>query len=139
MRPLASMLLCSLLSSAAVAESLPFEHRTEVYRDKQGDVIVFALRLKQPFLAEEFEQSRSLRLESSDGNAWLIYPTETRFEQKHAEFYGRLRGDKPAKLRLTYETVTENPDGSRRVETHHGDVEIAIPQPESGPRGLFSE
>src|SRR4051812_46361104 len=87
----------ALLSTLALAvgvqaEPLPFQHKIEVYRDKDSVVVVFALRLEQPFLAEEFEKSNYLRLTALDRNAYLIYPRETRFHQKHAEFYGRLRG-----------------------------------------------
>ena len=71
---------------------LPFNLEEETYRDKEGDAMVFALKLEQPFLAEEFEKSNYLRLSSLSDGAYLIYPRETRFQQKHAEFYGRLRG-----------------------------------------------
>ena len=74
------------------ADDLPFQHKTEVYRDKEGDAIAFTVRLEQPFLAEEFEQSNFLRLHSDSEQAYLIYPKETKFEKRHAEFYGRLRG-----------------------------------------------
>src|ERR1700693_3763881 len=77
---------------AAEREPLPFTHKIEVYRDKEGQVLAFSLKLEQPFLAEEFEKSNYLRLAPLDRNAYLIYPPETRFRQKHAEFYGRLRG-----------------------------------------------
>ena len=84
--------------SIATAQLLPFQHKAEVYRDESGEVTVFALRLEQPFLAEEFEKSNFLRLSSLDRNSYLIYPKQTRFRQKHAEFYGRLRGDGKAGL-----------------------------------------
>src|SRR5215475_3887370 len=99
---------------AASGQALPFHHKIEVYRDKDGDAVVFAVRLEQTFLAEEFEKSNHLRLRALDRNAYLIYPKETKFAQKHAEFYGRLRGQGKAKLRLSYEIVSENPDGSRK-------------------------
>src|SRR5258708_23117091 len=76
----------------AEREPLPFSHKVEVYRDKDGQVLAFSLKLEQPFLAEEFEKSNYLRLAPLDRNAYLIYPPATRFRQKHAEFYGRLRG-----------------------------------------------
>lgn len=85
------------------------------------------MRLEQPFLAEEFEKSNYLRLRSSDERAYLIYPKQTKFHQKHAEFYGRLRGKGVVKLELAYETVSENIDGSRRIQAKTGTIEIAIP------------
>ena len=51
------------------------------------------------FLADEFEKSNYLRLKSSDDRAYLIYPKETRFHQKHAEFFGRLRDLKNCGIR----------------------------------------
>ena len=83
-----------LFSAPAIhaADALPFGQKVEVFREKESDVIVFTVRLEQPFLAEEFEKSNYLRLRSGDDRAYLIYPKETTFQQKHAEFYGRLRG-----------------------------------------------
>ncbi len=121
----------------AVADDLPFQHKTEVYRDKDGDALAFTVRLEQPFLAEEFEQSSYLRLRSDSEQAYLIYPKETKFEQKHAEFYGRLRGEGKVPLTLTYEIVSENLDGSRRVEVRSGKINVAIPNEETGPRSIF--
>ncbi|MGH7135001.1 MAG: hypothetical protein ACREHD_04630, partial [Pirellulales bacterium] len=122
----------------AAEEPLPFNHKVEVYRDDKQGVTVFALRLEQPFLAEEFEASNYLRLEPTDDKAYLIYPKEARFQQKHAEFYGRLRGEGRAKLRLAYETVRENLDGSRHVDVNHGEVEVIIPPEDSGPAELYT-
>jgi len=130
-------LLCTVATSAVAADALPFQQKVEVYRDKEGEVKVFTVRLEQPFLADEFEKSNYLRLTSSDNRAYLIYPKETRFEQKHAEFYGRLRGEGTVSLKLSYETVTENPDGSRRVEVREGDVEVTIPTEPVGPESVF--
>ena len=96
------------VTGLARAEALPFKQKTEVYRDRDGEVMVFALHLEQPFLAEEFESSSYLRLQPLGENAYLVYPKETKFRQKHAAFYGRLRRQGRAKLRLSYETVTEN-------------------------------
>lgn len=121
------------------AEPLPFTHKVEVHRQKEGDVTVFVVRLEQPFLADEFEKSSHLRLQGLDRNAHLIYPKETRFQQKHAEFYGRLRGTGKAKLRLNYEVISENLDGSRRVDVRQGDIEVPIPTGPSGPPSLFQE
>jgi hypothetical protein len=120
-------------------EPLPFSHKVELYRDKDGQVIAFSLKLEQPFLAEEFEKSNYLRLAPLDHNAYLIYPSETQFRQKHAEFYGRLRRQGIAKLRLEYETMTENLDGSRKVEVRQGDIEIPVPTEPTGLRSVFQE
>ncbi|NQT88634.1 hypothetical protein HQ560_17850, partial [bacterium] len=122
---------------ALAADALPFHHKVETYRNKEGDVTVFTLRLEQPFLADEFEQSSYLRLQSGDKRAYLIYPKETRFQQKHAEFYGRLRGKGKVKLTLSYEIVSENLDGSRRVQVRQGDIEVVIPPAEGGPKSIF--
>src|SRR5205823_4311976 len=77
------------LPVAGRAEPLPFQHKAEVYREKDTGVMVFALRLEQPFLAEEFEKSNYLRLQPQDHNAYLIYPRDTRSQQKTPDFYGR--------------------------------------------------
>lgn len=135
---LSTAVLVSLAAIAAGDEPLPFNHKIETYRsDKQG-VIVFALRLEQPFLAEEFEASNDLRLEPTDEKAYLIYPKEERFRQKHAEFYGRLRGEGRAKLKLSYETVREKLDGSRQVDVNHGEIEVAIPAADTGSADLYA-
>lgn len=123
----------------AGAQGLPFKHKIELYRDKEGETTVFSLVLEQPFFAEEFEKSNYLRLQPLDRNAHLIYPKETKFQQKHAAFYGRLRGAGTAKLRLAYETVSENIDGTRRVETREGEVEISIPTEAAGPKNIYLE
>jgi hypothetical protein len=120
------------------SEPLPFNHKVETYRSKEG-VMVFSLRLEQPFLAEEFDKSNFLRVQAQDRNAYLIYPPQTKFQQKHAEFYGRLRGEGKARLRITYEMVSENLDGSRKIDTRHGDVEIPIPTAEGGPEAIYRE
>ncbi len=142
--------VAALLTSAAVlhaADALPFNQKVEVYRDKDGDVSVFIVRLEQPFLAEEFEKSNYLRLHSSDDRAYLIYPKETTFQQKHAEFHGRLRGKGPAKphsentvkLVLDYEIVSENPDGTRHVEIRQGEIEVPIPVEPTGLPSLYQQ
>ena len=41
-------------------------------------------------------------------------------------------------MRLTYEVVSENPDGSRRVDMRQGDIEIAIPAEPTGPADSVS-
>ncbi len=126
-----STVLCVMscvFAQAATADELPFQHKVEVYRSKGRDVIAFTVRLEQPFLAEEFEQSNFLRLRSGDEQAYLIYPKQAKFHQKHAEFYGRLRGEGTVKLKLSYETVSENLDGSRRVQAKDGVVEVTIPE-----------
>ena len=129
--------------ASANAAPLPFDHKVQTFRDSERDITVFTLRLEQPFLAEEFEKSNYLRLKPLDDNAWLVYPRETRFEQKHAEFYGRLRrtkpGDKVAKLKLSYEIVSENLDGSRKVDVRETEIEIPIPTEDGGPKDLYQE
>jgi len=141
-----SLLLASVVwgctggaAMAAAADALPFQHKVEAYRDEKGDILVFTVRLEQPFLAEEFEKSNYLRLKPLDEQAYLIYPKETTFQQKHAEFYGRLRGTGRAKLQLSYEIVAENPDGTRQVQVRQAAVEVPIPTQETGPKGLYAE
>src|SRR5262245_18286414 len=126
-------------ATAGRAETLPFKHKFEAYREKDSDVVVFALRLEQPFLAEEFEKSNYLRLSALDRNAYLIYPKETRFRQKHAEFYGRLRGKGKARLRLSYEIVSETIKGSRKVDVRSADLEVDIPAEPGGPKAIFRD
>ena len=109
-------------------DEMPFQHKVDVYRSADGDAVAFTVRLEQAFLAEEFEKSNFLRLRSDDERAWLIYPQQTKFEQKHAEFFGRLRGEGTVKLRLSYDTVLENLDGTRRVEAKEGIIEVEIPK-----------
>jgi hypothetical protein len=141
-RPLTFVALATVFGLAPVighAEPLPFNHKVEVYRGKDADGMAFCVHLEQPFLAEEFEKSNYLRLEALDRNAYLLYPKETKFQQKHAEFYGRLRGAGKARLRLSYEMVSENPDGSRKVEVRHGDIEAAIPAKEGGPQSIYRQ
>jgi hypothetical protein len=132
---------CAVLAGLALAgersEPLPFKHKVEVYREKDTGVVAFVLRLEQPFLAEEFEKSNYLRLEALDRNAYLIYPKQTRFAHKHAEFHGRLRGKGKAKVRLSYEIVSETLRGSRKVDVRHADLEIAIPAEPGGPRTIY--
>ena len=89
------------------------------------------------FLAEEFEKSSYLRLKPLDEAAYLVYPRETKFQRKHAEFYGRLRGEGHAKLKLSYEIVSENLDGSRKVDVREAVIEVEIPSEESGSAGIY--
>ncbi|MCA9194695.1 MAG: hypothetical protein KDB03_23150 [Planctomycetales bacterium] len=143
-KPLSLVIYLSVLLNVGITvqaqpKDLPFAVRVETYRNETGDINAFALRLEQPFLAEEFEKSSYLRLRPLDDKAYLIYPRETKFEQKHAEFQGRLRGDGNAKLRLSYETVSENLDGSRKVDVREADIEISIPSTESGPTSIYRE
>lgn len=128
----------SAAKARAAEEPLPFNHKVEVYRNDKRGVTAFALRLEQPFLAEEFEASSYLRVEATDEKAYLIYPKEGRFQQKHAEFYGRLRGEGRTKLRLSYETVRENLDGTRRVDVNQGEIEVAIPSEDTGSADLYA-
>jgi len=127
------------LPAAGQEKALPFHHKIEVYREKDTDVMAFVLRLEQPFLAEEFEKSNELRLQALDRKAYLIYPKETKFQQKHAEFYGRLRGKGRAKLRLSYEIVSETLKGGRKVDVRQADIEVPIPANPAGPRTIFEE
>jgi len=142
--PLMLVVLTALPGEAVAAEGLPFEHRVEVYRSRPDELAVFALRLEQPFLAEEFEKSNYLRLRPADDKAYLVYPKQSKFQQKHAEFFGRLRGEGTATLRLSYEIVSENLDGTRRVEVRSGDIEVEIPElpegaKEVGSRRIFAD
>lgn len=138
-RAIAAACAAFLLLAVRADAGLPFEHKLTFYRDKEGNTIAFCLLLEQPFLAEEFERSNYLRLHPLDESAYLIYPKETRFEQKHAAFYGRLRGSGTAKLRLEYETVTENLDGSKHVQVQHGEIEIPIPAEQTGIPSVFKD
>ncbi|MDV6029620.1 MAG: hypothetical protein F9B45_05845 [Phycisphaera sp. RhM] len=140
-----AMLFSWILGGAtALAQEFPFQHTVEVYRSDEDETIAFSLRLEQPFLAEEFEKSNYLRLRSSDPNAYLIYPKETKFYQKHAEFHGRLKGSGKVDVQLSYETVSENLDGSRRVQVREGAITLAIPDVPAdrksvGPRSIFED
>jgi len=133
----AALLAILACAAGARAETLPFKYKVEVYREKDTGASAFALRLEQPFLAEEFEKSNYLRLEALDRNAYLIYPKETKFQQKHAEFYGRLRGKGRAKLRLSSEIVSETARGGRKVDVRHADVEVDVPAEPGGPRTIY--
>lgn len=132
------MVGCICLAPSLPAAELPFQQTVEVYRSADGDEMAFALRLEQPFLAEEFEKSNYLRLRSQDQRAYLIYPKETKFHQKHAEFFGRLRGEGAVELQLSFETVSENLDGTRRVQVKTGTVKIDIPKAVEPPREVGS-
>ena len=116
---------------AGAQDQLPFQHKVEVYRSAEGDEMAFRVRLEQTFLAEEFEKSNFLRLRSDEDKAYLIYPQQTKFQQKHAEFFGRLRGKGTVKLRISYDSVLENLDGSRRVEVKEGIIQVQIPESEN--------
>lgn len=136
-------LLLFALAGVVRADALPFDQAVETYHDSESGVTVFALRLEQPFLAGEFERSNYLRLKPLDKNAWLVYPRETRFEQKHAEFYGRLRRTDAdanvAVLNLSYEVVSENLDGSRKVDVREAQIEIPIPAQDGGSDRLYKD
>ncbi|MFO7906741.1 MAG: hypothetical protein R6U98_29060 [Pirellulaceae bacterium] len=133
------LLVSVVVSVAASGEPLPFETEVESYRSEEGDVMAFTLRLEQPFLAEEFEKSNKLRLSSLDANAWLIYPKETQFERKHAEFHGRLRGEGTAKLELCYEVVTEDLAGKPEVDIRTTRIEIPIPTEPTGIDAIYKQ
>lgn len=115
---------------------LPFEVNIETYRSEDG-VIVFALNLEQPFLADAFEQTNYIRIRPLSDQAYLVYPKQTRFERKHAAFFGRLRGSGAAALEITYETVTEDVDGSRRVVETTAPLTITIPNAPTGADRVF--
>lgn len=136
---LALVSLALLPASVASAQPLPFEAKIETYRPEEGDVMAFAVRLEQPFLAEEFEKSNKLRLEPVDEGAYLIYPKETTFQRKHAEFYGRLRGEGTAKVRLAYEVVTEDLAGRPQVDVRETEIEIPIPTQATGIEEIYRE
>ena len=131
--------LCLVTTSIVQAQQLPFTFKVETFKEEDGPASVFALKLEQPFLAEEFEKSNFIRLKALDDNAYLIYPRETKFEQKHAEFYGRLRGEGTTKVQLSYEIVSENLDGTRQVDTRKAQVEIKIPKTPSGSEEIFKQ
>lgn len=127
-----------LAPSGSAQDTLPFRFTIETFQHEDDeDIRAFVVKLDQPFLAEEFEKSNYLRLKAQDDNAFLIYPRETRFEQKHAEFYGRLRGEGKAVLKLSYETVSENPDGSRRIDSRETKVEIDVPKQTTGREAVY--
>ena len=136
-----TLLAISPLFTPAIlsAQELPFQHAVETYRSEDGDIVAFSLRLEQPFLAEEFEQSNYLRLRSDDPRAYLIYPRQTKFQQKHAEFFGRLKGQGEVEVKLAYETVSENLDGSRRVDVREGTIKVTIPAAPDEPKAVGSE
>lgn len=118
-------------------DTLPFSHTVETFQHEKDDVRAFVVRLSQPFLAEEFEKSNYIRMKALDQKSFLIYPTETRFQQRHAEFYGRLRGDGVTSVQLSYEVVSENPDGSRRVDSRQATIEINIPDAPTGSGAIY--
>ena len=57
----AALALAALIGSQAGAQPLSFDSTVETYRSEEGDILAFAVRLEQPFLAEEFEKSNKLR------------------------------------------------------------------------------
>ena len=135
---LSGIALLGLTPYALAQSALPFSYTVETFQDKDdSDIRAFVVKLEQPFLAEEFEKSNYLRLKALDDSAFLIYPRETRFEQKHAEFYGRLRGDGKAVLQLSYETISENPDGSRKVNNRKAQIEVEIPAETTGVELIY--
>lgn len=132
----------SLMFSAVAAplqaqDTLPFSYTVETFQHESDDVAAFVVRLSQPFLAEEFEKSNYIRMKALDKKAFLIYPSETRFEQRHAEFYGRLKGDGEAEVELSYEVVSENADGSRRIDSRKAKVKVKIPQQPTGSDAIY--
>jgi len=65
------------VSTIQAADSLPFGQKVEVFRDKQGDVTVFTVRLEQPFLAEEFETAIGEQLRQVPGVAEVLRDNPT--------------------------------------------------------------
>ncbi len=125
------------LVGVASAQDHPFGQKIELYSDEDGQ-IAFALRLEQPFLADQFEKTSFLNLHPLDNNARLIYPKETQFIQKHADFYGRLKkGGESAELMLSWEVITENIDGSQNVEKRESRISVDIPTDEVRNEGVF--
>lgn len=118
-------------------DTLPFSYSVETFQHESDDVAAFVVRLSQPFLAEEFEKSNYIRMKALDKKAFLIYPSETRFEQRHAEFYGRLKGDGEAEVELSYEVVSENADGSRRIDSRKAKVKVKIPREQTGSEATY--
>jgi hypothetical protein len=140
---LTALALTAVAQASRAADALPFDTKVETYRNQERQITVFALRLEQPFLAGEFEKNKYLRLRPHDESAWLIYPRQTQFVQKHAEFYGRLRtastAGETATLTLSYDIVSENADGSRSVDVREAEIEIDLPQQDGGSESLFKE
>ena len=134
-----AILVCCLGGSADAQDTLPFSYSIETFQHEDDpDVRAFVVNLEQPFLADEFEKSNFLRLKSLNDQAFLIYPRETKFRQKNAQFYGRLRGDGKALLQLSYETVSENPDGSRKVNARQAQIEVPIPTEAQGSETIYT-
>ena len=121
------------------AQPLPFESTIETYRSEDGDVTAFGVRLEQPFLAEQFEKSNLLRLEPLDDKAYLVYPKETKFSRKYAEFFGRLKGTGTARLKLSYEVVTEDLAGAPKVDVKTTEIEVPIPEEMVGIEDVYKQ
>ena len=136
---LLSAAFCGLQTTEGQAQPLPFDAQISTYRPDEGEIMAFAVRLEQPFLAEQFEKSNKLRLEPTDENAYLIYPKETKFVQKHAEFYGRLKGTRTAKLKLSYEVVSEDLAGQPKVDVRTTEIEVVIPSEPGGVAEIHKE
>jgi Protein of unknown function (DUF3352) len=134
-----SLIFVALVQPVTGQDGLPFATSIETFRDEDDDIRAFVVRLDQPFLAEEFEKSNYIRLKALNDSAFLIYPHETRFHQRHAEFYGRLRGDAPASIQISYEIVSENPDGSRKVNSREATFQIPVPEQGSGSRAIYTK
>lgn len=136
-----SAFVCGFVSGNSrshASDSLPFSYTVETFQHEDDKAIqAFVVKLEQPFLAEEFEKSNFLRIKTTDENAFLVYPRATRFKQKHAEFYGRLRGNGTTKLQLSYETISENPDGSRKVVSREATIDVKIPSEPVGTLNTY--
>ncbi|MDX2197984.1 MAG: hypothetical protein SF069_03315 [Phycisphaerae bacterium] len=139
-----------LCATGLAGGAAPFKHRVETYRaEDDPGTIAFVIRLEQPFLANEFEKSNFLRAAPLSDDVRLIYPAQTRFEKKHAAFFGRLHNPadaagsaaeaKPARVRIDYETVTEALDGSREVRASSVEIDIPRPPAPGGDREIYAE
>lgn len=131
--------LLLVAATATAQDSSAFHYKVETYCAREDGAQAFVVRLEQPFLAEEFERSNYLRARPLTDSVYLVYPRQTRFVQRHAVFYGRLRGAAPAKLRIDCETVSEGPDGAREVRVHETEITIAMPAQAGGAESIFSE
>ncbi|MEW4490446.1 hypothetical protein AB1L42_20340 [Thalassoglobus sp. JC818] len=134
-----SLVVFTGMLRSASAQPLPFDAKAETYQSEDGEIRAFVLRLEQPFLADQFEKSNTLRLEPLNGNADLVYPKEAKFTQKHAEFYGRLQGEGVAKLQLSYEVITEDLAGQPSLNVRTTEIEISVPTSEGGDPSIYPE
>jgi len=118
-------------------------------RDKDVDEIIVAHELThalddQHFDLETFDGGEGNRLGlSEDERTARQFVTEG-----EATFmmlaWRTASGEGAAKLKLSYEIVSENLDGTRRIDVRQSDIEVPVPpRPESGttvgPKSIFTE